>query len=99
LTQSLFFTLGVKSRPGRALNDIVDGTPELTIAVVPSGVGQGIGSQLLRHLLDAADSVYPAVYLSVRVTNPAKRFELSTPGISEAAKDRFYAQNFVDLIQ
>jgi mannose-6-phosphate isomerase-like protein (cupin superfamily)/ribosomal protein S18 acetylase RimI-like enzyme len=54
-------------------NDIEDGTPELAIAVVPSGVGQGIGSQLLRHLLDAAASVYPAVYLSVRATNPAKR--------------------------
>ncbi|MGE0685097.1 MAG: GNAT family N-acetyltransferase, partial [Candidatus Binatia bacterium] len=53
--------------------DIVDGTPELAIAVVPSGVGQGIGSQLLRHLLDVAFSVYPAVYLSVRATNPAKR--------------------------
>lgn len=52
---------------------IEDGTPELAIAVAPSSVGQGIGSQLLRHLLTAASSVYPAIYLSVRATNPAKR--------------------------
>jgi uncharacterized protein len=30
--------------------------------------------------------------------NPLKRFELSTQGINEAAKERFYAQNFVDLL-
>jgi hypothetical protein len=30
--------------------------------------------------------------------HPLKRFELSTPDISEAAKERFYAQNFVDLV-
>jgi ribosomal protein S18 acetylase RimI-like enzyme len=32
-----------------------------------------VGSQLLQHVLDAAASAYPAVYLSVRATNPAKR--------------------------
>ncbi len=30
--------------------------------------------------------------------NPLKRFEMSMPGINEAAKERFYAQNFVDLV-
>lgn len=30
--------------------------------------------------------------------NPLKRFELAMPGISEAAKERFYATNFVDLV-
>jgi uncharacterized protein len=30
--------------------------------------------------------------------NPLKRFALSTPNISEAAKERFYAGNFADLI-
>ena len=54
-------------------DEIADGTPELAIAVIPSCTGQGIGDQLLRHLLSAAASVYPAVYLSVRATNPAKR--------------------------
>ena len=52
---------------------IEDGTPELAIAVVPSYTGRGVGAQLLTHLLDAAATSYPAVYLSVRATNPAKR--------------------------
>ncbi len=30
--------------------------------------------------------------------NPLKRFASSMPGISERAKERFYAQNFVDLV-
>ena len=54
-------------------HEIDDGVPELAIAVVPSCVGNGVGAQLLERLLDAAASVYPAVYLSVRATNPAKR--------------------------
>lgn len=54
-------------------DDIADGTPELAIAMIPSCTGQGIGAQLLRQVLSTAASVYPAVYLSVRATNPAKR--------------------------
>jgi ribosomal protein S18 acetylase RimI-like enzyme len=53
--------------------EIEDGTPELAIAVVPSCTGKGIGAQLLTQLLDAAAASYPALYLSVRATNPAKR--------------------------
>ncbi len=30
--------------------------------------------------------------------NPLKRFELSTPNLSEAAKERFYATNFADMM-
>jgi predicted TIM-barrel fold metal-dependent hydrolase len=30
--------------------------------------------------------------------NPLKRFALSTPNLSESAKERFYASNFADLI-
>jgi uncharacterized protein len=30
--------------------------------------------------------------------NPLKRFALSTPNLSEAAKERFYASNFADLV-
>lgn len=52
---------------------IEDGMPELAIAVVPSCTGRGVGAQLLMHLLDAAARDYPAVYLNVRATNPAKR--------------------------
>lgn len=54
-------------------SDIADGTPELAIAVISTCTGQGIGAQLLSHLFEAAASVFPAVYLSVRATNPAKR--------------------------
>jgi ribosomal protein S18 acetylase RimI-like enzyme len=52
---------------------IEEGTPELAIAVLPSCTGQGLGAQLLGRLLEAAGSAYPAIYLSVRATNPAKR--------------------------
>ncbi|MBM4259024.1 MAG: GNAT family N-acetyltransferase [Deltaproteobacteria bacterium] len=52
---------------------IDDGTPELAIAVIPSYTGKGVGAQLLTHLLNAAATSYPAVYLNVRATNPAKR--------------------------
>lgn len=54
-------------------NEIVDGTPELAIAMIPSWTGQGIGAQLLGQVLSPSASIYPAVYLSVRATNPAKR--------------------------
>jgi ribosomal protein S18 acetylase RimI-like enzyme len=51
---------------------IDDGTPELAIAVLPDYIGRGIGTQLLKHLLEAASQVYPAVMLSVRINNPAR---------------------------
>src|ERR1700742_2019412 len=51
---------------------IDDGTPELAIAVLPDYIGQGIGTQLLKHLLEAASQVYPTVMLSVRTNNPAR---------------------------
>jgi ribosomal protein S18 acetylase RimI-like enzyme len=54
-------------------NEIENGTPELAIAVLPSWTGKGIGAQLLDAILKAAASAYPAVYLSVRATNPTKR--------------------------
>lgn len=52
---------------------IEEGTPELAIAVAPSCIGRGVGVQLLTHLLALAATHYPAVYLNVRATNPAKR--------------------------
>jgi len=52
---------------------IDDTTPELAIAVVPKYIGKGVGTRLLAQVLDAAKAVYPAVVLSVRATNPAKR--------------------------
>jgi ribosomal protein S18 acetylase RimI-like enzyme len=45
-------------------------TPELAVAVLPAYRHQGIGTQLIQHLLAAAKTIYPAVSLSVRTNNP-----------------------------
>jgi ribosomal protein S18 acetylase RimI-like enzyme len=50
-----------------------DETPELAIAVVPGRVGHGIGNAVLGELLALADGRYPAVVLTVRAGNPARR--------------------------
>jgi ribosomal protein S18 acetylase RimI-like enzyme len=52
---------------------VADDVPELAIAVLPQYIGQGIGALLLARLLDDARALYPAVVLSVRATNPARR--------------------------
>ena len=51
-----------------------DVTPELAIAVLPGYVGKGVGTLLLKYLLQASKQLYPRVVLSVRATNPARRF-------------------------
>jgi ribosomal protein S18 acetylase RimI-like enzyme len=67
-----------------------DETPELAMAVLPEYRGQGIGLDLLRHLLRSARTVYRAVCLSVSVDNPARRlyeragFERVSEGDSSA---------------
>ncbi|WP_235622433.1 GNAT family N-acetyltransferase [Nostoc sp. PCC 7524] len=48
-------------------------TPELAIALLPEYRSQGIGNQLLTHLIAAAKVVYPAISLSIRKSNPALR--------------------------
>ncbi|MDQ4076536.1 MAG: GNAT family N-acetyltransferase [Chloroflexota bacterium] len=50
-----------------------DETPELTVALLPGYRGQGIGSELMIRLLDAARERYPAISLSVSPENPALR--------------------------
>ncbi|MBD2344269.1 GNAT family N-acetyltransferase [Anabaena subtropica] len=50
-----------------------DRTPELAIAVLPEYRNQGIGTQLLKHLLATARTVYPSISLSTRSSNPALR--------------------------
>jgi ribosomal protein S18 acetylase RimI-like enzyme len=52
---------------------VADGVPELAVAVLPQYIGQGIGARLLAWLLDDARAIYPAVVLSVRAANPARR--------------------------
>jgi ribosomal protein S18 acetylase RimI-like enzyme len=51
---------------------IDDQTPELGIALLPEYRGQGIGTALLQHLLEAAKHSYPAIALSVSPNNPAR---------------------------
>jgi ribosomal protein S18 acetylase RimI-like enzyme len=48
-----------------------DQTPELAIAVLPEYRNQGIGSQLLTHLLAAAKASYQSISLSTRSSNTA----------------------------
>jgi ribosomal protein S18 acetylase RimI-like enzyme len=50
-----------------------DETPELAIAVVPDRVGGGVGGAVLGELLLRADGRYPAIVLTVRAGNPARR--------------------------
>ena len=59
--------------PQRSYDVVDDTVPELAIAVRPESVGQGIGTRLLVALLDTARPVYPAIVLSVRDDNPARR--------------------------
>jgi ribosomal protein S18 acetylase RimI-like enzyme len=49
---------------------VKDEIPELAIAVVPDFRGQGVGTELLRQILNTAKTEYPAVSLSVRANNP-----------------------------
>jgi len=50
-----------------------DDTPELAIAVLPELIGQGIGSALMSHLIEAARGQVSAIVLTVRSDNPAKK--------------------------
>ena len=57
----------------RGYGYVDDETPEVAIAVRPGTRGAGIGTRLLRRLLEAAKPRYRAVSLSVRSGNPARR--------------------------
>ncbi len=50
-----------------------DDTPELAIATLPEVTGQGVGSIMLAALVDALKEQVPAIVLTVRSDNPAKR--------------------------
>ena len=73
-----------------------DLTPELSIALTPNWRGQGVGTRLLQHLLEAASSRYLAISLSVSSDNPARslyeRLGFAIVGVSESTltmKKRF----------
>jgi len=48
-------------------------TPELAIAVAPEAIGAGVGTMMLRRLIEAARGTHHAIALSVRAGNPAAR--------------------------
>lgn len=48
-----------------------DQTPELAMAVLPNYRQQGVGTQLLNHLIELASPHFAAISLSVRSENPA----------------------------
>ncbi|MGH7233080.1 MAG: GNAT family N-acetyltransferase [Nitrospiraceae bacterium] len=48
-------------------------TPELAMGVVPPWRGRGVGTALLRHVIECASKHYLGISLSVRSTNPAVR--------------------------
>lgn len=57
----------------KTISYVDDLTPELAIAVLPNYLGSGVGTQLLTHVLAAAEKHYTSVVLSVRASNPAQR--------------------------
>lgn len=57
----------------RGYGYVDDNTPELSIAVLPAYRGAGVGTALLRRLLDLATDHYDAISLSVSRNNPATR--------------------------
>jgi ribosomal protein S18 acetylase RimI-like enzyme len=59
--------------------------PELATAVVPQARGRGVGTVLMRHLIEAARPHFPRMVLSVREENPAVRF-YSSLGFQEVSR-------------
>jgi GNAT superfamily N-acetyltransferase len=65
-----WYRLFEEEEPGYGFVD--EGTPELTIAIVPSRRGRGLGEQLLTaHLEQARSEGYGGISLSVEPDNPA----------------------------
>lgn len=57
----------------RGYGYLADDVPELAIAVMPEIQGQGVGTALLKYILELAQTRYPAISLSIRMSNPALR--------------------------
>ena len=79
---------------------IADDVPELAIAVVPAAIGQGVGGALLGALLAQARGQYPAVALSVRASNPARRlYERHGFVVLDTITNRVGGQSFVMQVE
>lgn len=61
------------SEGDRGFAHVDDETPELGIAVLPEHRGQGVGTELLTHMIETARGSYPSLALSVSSENPALR--------------------------
>ncbi len=60
----------------RGYGYVNDEIPELSIAVLPEYRNKGIGTTLLRRMLETAQACYPAISLSVSPDNPVIRLYL-----------------------
>ena len=63
-----------------------DDTPELSIALLPTYRGQGIGTALLNGLITHVSATYPRISLSVNEGNPARHL-YERAGFSEVRRD------------
>ena len=61
------------SRDNRGFGFVSESVPELAMALLPGFRGRGLGTLLLRHLLEVAAREARAVSLSVSLSNPARR--------------------------
>ncbi|NUM53139.1 MAG: GNAT family N-acetyltransferase [Candidatus Hydrogenedentes bacterium] len=52
---------------------ISEDVPEISVALLPEFRNRGVGSRLIKHLIDYATGKYPALSLSVVDSNPAIR--------------------------
>ena len=67
-----WFRVFPEAEPGYGFVD--EATPELAIAVVPSKRGHGVGDELLKALLEKAQTAgYRRISLSVEPGNPARK--------------------------
>ena len=63
----------ISSPEDKGFGYLDDETPEMGIALLPEFRGKGIGTALMKQLLEAASKNYPAICLSVSPNNPAIR--------------------------
>ena len=88
------------SGPEKRYAAVAEDAPELAIAVAPAAIGQGIGGALLGALLAQARGLYPAVALSVRASNPARRlYERHGFVVVDTITNRVGGQSFVMRVE